>query len=91
MRLSDVFDKYKHLDHLLSDSGWLPDSIQGQIVYDLWQAIKAAQESGAEERKLLRCNTTWRSAPSTVLQALLTLAKARNVPSSTSSKLCARR
>ncbi len=53
MRLSDVFDKCKHLDHLLSDSGWLPDSIQGQIVYDLWQAIKAAQESRAEERKLL--------------------------------------
>ncbi len=53
MRLSDVFDKYKHMDHLLSDSGWLPDSIQGQIVYDLWQAIKAAQESHEEERKLL--------------------------------------
>jgi hypothetical protein len=53
MRLSNVFDKYKHMNHLLSDSGRLPDSIQGQIVYDLWQAIKAAQESRAEERKLL--------------------------------------
>ena len=91
MRLSDVFDKYKHLDHLLSDSGWLPDSIQGQIVYDLWQAIKAVQESHAETRKLPRCNATWRSALSTMLQALLTLAKTKNTPTSTSSKLCARR
>ena len=53
MRISDVFDKYKHMDHLLSDSEWLPGTIQGQIIFDLWQAIKAAQESRAEERKLL--------------------------------------
>ena len=53
MTTQQVFDKYKHLDHLLSDFGWLSDSFQGQIVYDLWQAIKAAQESRAEERKLL--------------------------------------
>ena len=84
---SDVFDKYKHMDHLLSDSEWLPDNIQGQIVFDLWQAIKAAQESHEEERKLLR----WRSALSTTLPALLTLAKAKNTPTSTNWKLCARR
>ncbi len=50
MNLSAVFDKYKHMDRPLSDSGLLSDSIQGQIMYDLWQAIKAAHE---EERKLL--------------------------------------
>ena len=50
MAIQQVFAKYKHMDHLLSDEKWLPDSIQGQIVFDLWQAIK---ESRTEERKLL--------------------------------------
>ncbi len=50
MNLSAVFDKYKHMDRPLSDSGSLSDSIQGQIMCDLWQAIKEAR---AEEGKLL--------------------------------------
>ena len=40
MTLKETYDKYKHLDHLLSDKEWLADDLQHMILYDLWQAIK---------------------------------------------------
>jgi len=43
LSVQKVYDKYKHLDHLLSDRQWLLESPQGQCLYDLWMAVK--QES----------------------------------------------
>jgi len=40
MTIEEIYEKYKHLDKLLSDKEWLPDTFQGSILYDLWQAIK---------------------------------------------------
>lgn len=38
-----VYDKFKHLDYLLSDLGWIvrETSPTRCILYDLWQAIRA--------------------------------------------------
>jgi len=40
MTMKKIFEKYQHLDKLLSDPAWLPDNFVGQIVYDLWQVVK---------------------------------------------------
>ena len=40
----NAYEKYKHLDHLLSDKEWLADNFEGAILYDLWQNIKATHE-----------------------------------------------
>ncbi len=40
MTIEEVYEEHKHLDHLLSDKEWLPDTQLGMILYDLWQAIK---------------------------------------------------
>lgn len=45
MTIKEVYEKYEHIDRLLSDRQWLPDTLQGQIVCDLWQAIEAAAQS----------------------------------------------
>lgn len=34
-----VYEKYEHLDALLSDPYW-DDDIRGHIRYELWQAVK---------------------------------------------------
>lgn len=44
MTINEVFEKYKHLDTLFSDHEWLADNIQGQIIYDLWRAVKGASQ-----------------------------------------------
>ena len=39
--INEVYDRYKHLDGNLSDQRWLEkDNFVGNILYDLWQAIK---------------------------------------------------
>ena len=43
--LSDVFEKYGHLDKLLSDKQWLGEGIRDQILFDLWQAVKLELEA----------------------------------------------
>jgi len=48
MTISEVFEKYKHLDQLLSDRKWLPDTFIGSILFDLWQAVKVNQEAVSE-------------------------------------------
>ncbi len=47
MNLKICFEKYHHLDHLLSDSDWLKlrdeagnESVLNNILFDCWQAIK---------------------------------------------------
>jgi hypothetical protein len=56
--LEAVYEKYKHLDHLLSDAEWLTVSddraapnLQAHILYDLWQAVRSAR--GQSEPALL--------------------------------------
>ena len=45
--IEECWDRYKHLDHLLSDKDWLDDSTpQRHALYDFWQAIRQA---GKEE------------------------------------------
>jgi len=39
-RIEAVWQEHKHLDYLLSDKDWLPDTSISHILYDLWQAIR---------------------------------------------------
>jgi hypothetical protein len=41
MTIIEVYEKYKHLDKVLCDSAFV-DSMQSQLRYDMWQAIRAA-------------------------------------------------
>jgi hypothetical protein len=45
--LDEVYERYKHLDHLLSDPEWC-ESGDGEPIYaiagEMWRAIKAARE-----------------------------------------------
>ena len=38
--VKEVYEKFKHLDFLLSDLKWLPDDMRGWILFELWQAIR---------------------------------------------------
>lgn len=52
MTIEKVYGKYEHLDNLLSDKEWLPRNCLGEIIFDLWCAIKATvrnQESKIEK------------------------------------------
>jgi len=40
MNIKEVYEKYQHLDTLLSDGQWCGNGIRDQILYDLWQAVK---------------------------------------------------
>jgi len=42
--ITQVYNKYEHLDELLCDKSWLPDDSVGAILYDLWRAIRSANE-----------------------------------------------
>jgi hypothetical protein len=37
----EVHEKYKHLDALLTDKQWLPDTFLAEILLDSWRAIRA--------------------------------------------------
>lgn len=39
MNIQEVYERYAHLDMLMSDGAWLPNSSIGQILLDCWQAI----------------------------------------------------
>ena len=45
MTIQEVYEKYKHLNQILSDKEWFGDKLQDVILYDLWQAIKQEQVS----------------------------------------------
>jgi hypothetical protein len=38
--IGEVYDKFKHLDHLLSDAAWCHDDMGYYTAYNLWQAVK---------------------------------------------------
>lgn len=38
--ITEVYEKYKHFDKLFSDKTWLPETIQGRILFEMWDAIK---------------------------------------------------
>jgi hypothetical protein len=40
--IQEAYEKYAHLDMLLSDIEWGDGSIQWHILHDLWQAIRTA-------------------------------------------------
>lgn len=47
MTPQEAWEKYAHLDHLLSDRDWLSDVFWMAILYDLWSAVKtAARQEG---------------------------------------------
>ena len=37
-----VYEQFKHLDRLLSDTQWWGDNIKYNIIHNLWMAVKAA-------------------------------------------------
>ena len=39
--MTNCYERYKHLDHLLSDRAWLPDHLVGDILFELWAEAKA--------------------------------------------------
>lgn len=50
MTIIEVYEKYKHLDKVLSDTMFV-DSLQDQARYDMWQAIRNAgsESTGSQE------------------------------------------
>lgn len=44
-----VYEKYKHLDWLLSDMRWYSVGITDEILFDLWAAVKAAVAYNQDE------------------------------------------
>lgn len=43
-----VWERYKHLDELLSDSSWLGATISDGILCEVWRAVKAEHGEVAE-------------------------------------------
>ena len=56
MEIKEVFEKYKHLDHLFSDKDWLYDDFKGSIIFDMWKAIKEAHSEDSVYHHNV-CNT----------------------------------
>jgi len=50
MVIQEVYEKFKHLDQLLSDKEWLflANNLLYAILYDLWQAVKEAAENNSD-------------------------------------------
>lgn len=42
--MRNVYEKYKHLDYLLSDPEWLEDNVMSKILHDLWICLKEDQK-----------------------------------------------
>jgi hypothetical protein len=45
MTLRKVWEKYKHLDRVISDPQWADDDLRMRILRDCWQEIKAHVEA----------------------------------------------
>jgi len=41
MNIKEVYEKYYHLDNLISDKIWMGETIKDEILFDLWGAVKA--------------------------------------------------
>lgn len=50
MKIEQTYEKYKHLDALLSDKGLIVYDFTTHICHELWQAIKADVKE-REDRK----------------------------------------
>jgi len=49
-----MFERYRHLDHLLSDAAWLTATFEGHILRDLWLAIRqTVDEEGATVPRII--------------------------------------
>ena len=49
-----IFERYRHLDRLLSDADWLPATFEGHILRDLWLAIRqTADQEGAKVPRII--------------------------------------
>lgn len=53
--VTKVYEKYEHLDTFLSDEQWLSDdegrpSHTHQVLYDLWQTIKALKDNNVPKK-----------------------------------------
>lgn len=58
MTVTEVYEKYKHLDGLLSDAEWMPaDTKLSAILRDLWQTVKleATNDAAIVERLTALC------------------------------------
>lgn len=44
MNIKEVYEKYKHLDKLMSSKDVLNDTFKDCILRDIWKAIKAEAE-----------------------------------------------
>ena len=40
IKIKEVYEKYKHLDYLLTDEKWLGQELSGQILVELWKVVK---------------------------------------------------
>ena len=49
MSITGAWQRYAHLDHLLSDPEWLPKSFEAYIMRDLWCSIRDEQAAKASE------------------------------------------
>jgi hypothetical protein len=54
MTIEEVYEKYKHLDHLLSDKEWLGESFYGYFICDMWAAIKTSHGKEEGDGMLMR-------------------------------------
>ncbi len=50
MTIQEVYAKYKHLDHVITDKEWAARDFQGHIMYDLWQVVKQAVKESVNEK-----------------------------------------
>ena len=49
-----IFERYRYLDHLLSDAAWLPATFEGYILRDLWLAIRqTAEQEGTKVPRII--------------------------------------
>lgn len=42
MTIEEVYEKYKHLDPLLTNLEWMAATFEGHMLMEFWWAIKAA-------------------------------------------------
>lgn len=54
MTIHEAYEKYEHLDHLLSDHEWLiaghnQRGWEADVLFDLWQVVKAHVAQSDEE------------------------------------------
>ena len=55
MTITEVYDKFNHLDDLLSDRRWLKgEDLASYVLYELWQAVKEELNNQPDIQKQAR-------------------------------------